>query len=175
MTRCIGFLALRSFPFLLLLVLGCGGKTTATVEGVVTVGGKPLPMGEVVLATDDGKVVSAPIGPSGEFKLTGAPIGSVSAAVSFLAPSMSKNPLDPFPGQPPSAKPQAAPPGNAPPGQEMPPDVKERMKAAEDLLKAVSPEYRDVKKSPLKYTLVAGANKITVEVPSGKGPGKPPQ
>src|SRR5438128_2641759 len=92
MTRRHVFLALSVLPLALLLVIGFGsGNKKASAKGIVTVAGKPLPMGEVIFMGDDGKPVPASIGPKGEYTMVGAPVGTVKAAVTFVSIDMNMN------------------------------------------------------------------------------------
>ena len=76
-------LPLLSRMLLLCAVLGlcgCGGK--ATVTGVVTYKGTPLPSGTVTFYGEKKEVVSGPIGTDGRYTVSKVPFGTVKITVS---------------------------------------------------------------------------------------------
>jgi hypothetical protein len=69
-------------------ISGCGGRTTATVTGTVTLDGKPVPAGTVSFFASDQDPVSVPISSDGTYTATDVPTGPVKVAVlTPLAPS----------------------------------------------------------------------------------------
>jgi hypothetical protein len=151
------FASLRSprFVFALLAVAsaafaGCGSSdSAASVSGVVTLNGKPLP-GKVLLSFvgTDNVPRSTETDDAGRFTVSGLPAGEVAVMVSEAsAPA-------PVSRQAEGARP-------AP-----------RTKAARG---AVPPEYADAGRPLLRYTLAAGDNALAVELksPAPGGSAKP--
>jgi hypothetical protein len=63
-----------------------GGATTATVSGRVTMSGRPVIWGAVILVGPDGRSVAGRIQPDGSYTVPDAPIGDVAVAVTSPDP-----------------------------------------------------------------------------------------
>lgn len=70
--------------FLLVLASGCGSGT-ATITGVVTFQGKPVPGGSVVIYCSDKQIVRGLIGTDGQYSIPNVPYGP--AVVTIQSPS----------------------------------------------------------------------------------------
>jgi hypothetical protein len=79
--RSSGLAAACSF----LCLCGCG-KATATVSGSVSLDGKPVKYGSVLLVTEDRSSFSIPIQPDGTYKFEKVPFGTARVAVNSPDP-----------------------------------------------------------------------------------------
>jgi hypothetical protein len=124
--------------FLSLLLTGCGGTYDATVSGIITLDGNPLPRGTVCFNPDaDGPSAYGLIQSDGKYTLAtgreeGLPSGAYTVTVVANEQSVEKTPgAIPTPGKP------------------------------------ISPSwYRNKNSSPLKYNLEAGSNQIDISLTS---------
>jgi len=82
----IAFISNRQWRALLLcafvVVTGCGAPQRATVKGKVTLGDKPLPVGNVMFTTKENLTGSAVIDKDGNYVISDAPLGDVKVSVS---------------------------------------------------------------------------------------------
>src|SRR5438128_1084062 len=69
--------------FALVLAPGCGSKT-ATVEGLVTIQGKPVADGSVVFYCADKQIVRGLIGSDGRYSIPNVPCGQAIVTVQSL-------------------------------------------------------------------------------------------
>jgi hypothetical protein len=72
-------------PLLLILLAGCGGKTSS-VSGKVTFQGRPLEGGSVILYCEDKQIVRGLIGPDGTYTIPNVPKGVATVTVKAHAP-----------------------------------------------------------------------------------------
>jgi hypothetical protein len=123
---------------LMISLTGCGGTYDATVSGIITLDGKPLPRGTVCFNPDtDGPSAYGLIQSDGKYTLAtgreeGLPSGAYTVTVVANEQSVEKTPgATPTPGKP------------------------------------ISPAvYRNKNSSPLKYNLEAGSNQIDIPLSS---------
>ncbi len=78
--------ALRSFALGYLVLAGCGGPSTADMEGTVALGDTPLTAGSVTAVPLQGNPQTAVIRPDGTFVLRGLPPGEVIVTVAGPLP-----------------------------------------------------------------------------------------
>src|SRR5438105_4200207 len=72
------------------LVCACGcGWRNATVHGKVTLGGRPVTYGSIILASPDGTARSAALEPDGSYKVEGMRAGEIRVAVLTPDPARS--------------------------------------------------------------------------------------
>jgi hypothetical protein len=92
MRRYLELLRLALLCMLLAVPLGCGKKsgTGATVTGQVTLDGKPVTMGSVVIRGEEGTLARGGISESGQYQVPDAPLGEVKVYLEF-PPSLSAN------------------------------------------------------------------------------------
>jgi hypothetical protein len=64
------------------VLAGCGAPQRATVKGKVTLGDKPLPVGNVMFTTKDNLTGTSVIDKDGNYAINDAPIGDVKISVS---------------------------------------------------------------------------------------------
>jgi hypothetical protein len=74
------------FGIFFLLLSAFSGGGTATVTGHVTLGGRPIIWGSVVLVGEDGRSAAGRIQPDGSFTIANAPTGEVVATISSPDP-----------------------------------------------------------------------------------------
>lgn len=67
-------------------ILGCGGVSTTTVSGKVTVSGKPANCGAITLAGPQNYVASGYIQPDGTYEIGNAPLGEVKVTIAPAQP-----------------------------------------------------------------------------------------
>jgi hypothetical protein len=133
-----GFVILPAV-FLLIVVVGC--QKHGDVSGRVTYQGKPLVFGTVQFEASDGSLKQANINPDGTYSIQGVHIGEVKAAVN--SPNPKSSDLRAIVRE----------------GQEPPPPPKEYPGWF-----PIPPEYQDLSKPKLSYTIKGGRNTIDIEL-----------
>jgi hypothetical protein len=77
----------------LCLTCACGcGSGTATVHGKVTLGGRPVTYGSIILASPDGTARSAALAPDGSYTVKDVQAGEVRVAVLTPDPARGQRP-----------------------------------------------------------------------------------
>ncbi len=133
----------------ILTIMGCGpGRFPgAKVTGTVTVDGKPLPAGSVLMESADGKFNdSGPINSSGEFTVDNAPLGKVK--VCLLLPAV-------FAVDDPKGPKTALPENKKAPHEE---HVQKMPKETSTLLSKVPAEYKEIKTTKVTFEVQSGSN-----------------
>jgi hypothetical protein len=133
----------RRLPWLAILVaVGCGPQF-GTIEGTVTVDGKPANKGSVIFSSADNRSASGAIQPDGSYLVENVPVGEV--RVSFL--QMLGGPARPGPLQ------------NVPGLDEAP-----STPAAKPV--PIPRKYLNVETSGLRYTVTGGTSEININLSS---------
>jgi hypothetical protein len=128
-------------PVLLLGTLGCGSQF-ATVEGIVTVDGKPANKGSVIFSGAGNRSAAGTIMPDGSYVAENVPVGEVRVSIM----QMIGGPARPGPFKAPGSD-DASP---AAPAKPMP----------------IPNKYKNVETSNLTYTVTSGANEIDIQLSS---------
>jgi hypothetical protein len=136
----------RGLLLLSLAMVGCESPR-ASVSGIVTFKGQPLPSGTVLLHGADGRVEHALITEDGRFTITNAPLGTVRITVQ-------SHPAVPTGLPTRGGKPPAAPTELAPPAKEK----------HDNRSVPIPPRYLDPEKSGLTYTVRAGTQTHDIEL-----------
>lgn len=123
-------------------VAGCG-RPTGEIEGTVTYRGKPVPSGIVAVFVGEGRVVTGVIA-EGRFAVRGVPLGEGVVTVECDTPAD------------PSIKP--------PPGEKIIPFENPALPKPTGPPVAVPTRYRSPTTSPLRISLVAGAQQFDIEL-----------
>jgi hypothetical protein len=171
-----GFAALT---VICLVLTGCGGKPGGRVEGKVVLDDVPLPLGEVVIAAENGSGTASGRVMNGAYVVEKAPLGPVKVFVTIpmMPPPTSFVPK----GGPPGAKGPQLPPKDVPVKDNVPPslpqgrpELPEEMKRAMEIADKVPKLYRDEKTTPLRHTVEKGTTTFNVIMTTKGIPGMPP-
>lgn len=131
----------------LLALAGCGDPRgpVAEVSGSVTIDGKPVTAGTVLFVSEDGRrMATAPLSPTGTYRLRDAPVGELRIAVQTLIYSPARR----------KAAPAKLPPGHSgslPGVVEGPADVG-------TVYVAIPEKYEAHESTPLRYTVEVGSH-----------------
>src|SRR3954447_25447243 len=144
--------------------LGCGNnfRNVATVNGTVTLDGKPVTAGRVSFTSPDNRVGSAQLDAQGKYAMKDAPVGEVTATVTVPKANVRT------PKAPKGIGIMKPPPG-APPGPsegEGASSTGGGMLIDPKLIVPVPEKYADAKTSGLKYTVQKGDQ--TIDIPLTK-------